>query len=128
MFSISAMNGEIPAGIACSYYKDNRSLVVLTGANNRVYWFYSKAYLSHLYGPDIPRYTDPDCNRFTEEHWNNTHPGVAFSDLCKTRVRAVLTPFHSHVFKKQHYVGFLGMVGIMLNYQNAILQAPPCLH
>ncbi|GME23649.1 hypothetical protein BDV24DRAFT_133634 [Neofusicoccum parvum] len=34
----------------------------------------------------------------------------------------------SHFFKKWHYVGFLGMVGIMLNYQNAILQAPPCLH
>lgn len=71
MFGISVMNGEIPAGIACNCYKDNCSLAVLTGANNRVYWFYSKAYPARLYGPDIPRYTDADCDKFAEEHWND---------------------------------------------------------
>lgn len=104
MFGISVMNGEIPAGIACNCYKDNRSLAVLTGANNRVYWFYSKAYPTRLYGPDIPRYTDADCDKFAEEHWNDAaQPGITFGDLYKTRVRAVLTPLHSHVFRKWHF-------------------------
>ncbi|KAL1622242.1 hypothetical protein SLS56_008861 [Neofusicoccum ribis] len=104
MFGISAMNGEIPVGIVCSCYKADRSLAMLTGANNRVYWFYSKASPSHLYGPDIPLYTDLDCDRFAEEHWHDAaHNGVTFGDLYKTSVRAVLTPLYNYVFKKPHY-------------------------
>ncbi|GME32094.1 hypothetical protein DL771_010039 [Neofusicoccum parvum] len=103
MFGISRMDGKIPAGVTCTSFGKDRSIAVLSGHCNRAYWFFNVPFGQKLYGKDIPRFSKEDQERFAEKYSDvNVFGDVKFGEFYKNRVRAVLTPLESHVFKKWH--------------------------
>ena len=105
LFGISSMKGELREGLATSTSGDGWSIAVLTGGNNRAYWFLNHTLPKVLYGKDIPRYTTLEQEAMAKKYAKTPIDGknVFFEDLYKARVRAVLVPLQSYTFEKWHF-------------------------
>ncbi|KAK7217804.1 hypothetical protein V2G26_005807 [Clonostachys chloroleuca] len=80
---------------------DGRSQLVISGPDNRVYWFMFERLPEVRYGDEIPRYTTKD-----EEEFANRNADVAitesitFGQVFACRLSSALTPLHEVVYKK----------------------------
>ncbi|KAF4334853.1 FAD binding domain protein [Fusarium beomiforme] len=78
-----------------------RSQLVVSGPDDRVYWFLFEKLPAAKYGKDIPRYTKKDEEGFVRRHGNVAiTPNVTFGQVFAKRVSSSLTPLHEVVYKK----------------------------
>ncbi|KAK8030364.1 hypothetical protein PG990_000098 [Apiospora arundinis] len=80
---------------------DGRSLLVVTGPENRVYWFVFQRLLEPKFGGDIPRYSAEDEVQFCNAHRHlPVTETVTLGDVFDKRLTSVLTPLHEWVYEK----------------------------
>lgn len=78
-----------------------RSQLVISGPDNKVYWFMFEKLFEVKYGKDIPRYTKKDEEEFVKR--NADVPitrRVTFGQVYAKRLSSTLTPLHEVVYKK----------------------------
>lgn len=78
-----------------------RSQLVVSGPDDKVYWFMFEKLRETKYGKDIPEFTKEDELEFVEH--NKDVPitrRVAFGDVYDKRLSSTLTPLHEVVYKK----------------------------
>ncbi|KAF4950450.1 hypothetical protein FSARC_13186 [Fusarium sarcochroum] len=78
-----------------------RSQLVVSGPDNRVYWFLFEKLPETTYGKYIPRYTKEDEERFVKRNHNVAiTPKVTFGQVFEKKLSSTLTPLHEVVYKK----------------------------
>ncbi|RMJ15448.1 hypothetical protein CDV36_004878 [Fusarium kuroshium] len=78
-----------------------RSQLVVSGPEDRVYWFMFKKLPETKYGKDIPWYSKEDEAEFVKRNWSTPiTPTVSFGQVFNSRVSSTLTPLHEVVYKK----------------------------
>ncbi|RSL94782.1 hypothetical protein CEP52_012471 [Fusarium oligoseptatum] len=78
-----------------------RSQLVVSGPEDRVYWFMFKKLPETKYGKDIPWYSKEDEAEFVKRNWSTPiTPTVSFGQVFNSRVSSTLTPLHEMVYKK----------------------------
>lgn len=80
------------------------SYLVISGPQDRVYWFLFVNIGKTHYGPEPPHYTKEDEEAVVNEHLNDKIlENRTFRDLYSTKISSVLTPLPEYVFKKWHF-------------------------
>lgn len=80
------------------------SYLVISGPQNRVYWFLFVNMGKTHYGPEPPSFTKEDEEILANEHMNDKIlENRTFRDLYSTKISSVLTPLPEYVFKKWHF-------------------------
>ncbi|KAI1106917.1 FAD binding domain protein [Jackrogersella minutella] len=80
---------------------DGNSQLVISGPENRVYWFLFSRLPEPKYGKDIPSYTKDDEAQFVKENYNlPITEKVTFGRVFSKRLSSTLTPLHEVVYKK----------------------------
>ncbi|GME31293.1 putative FAD binding domain protein [Neofusicoccum parvum] len=103
MFGISVMKNFVRRSTNHIFNK-HTSMLVITGPNARVYWFFFVKLDKTHYGPDIPRYIKKEEEEFATKHTSeNVTEDVTFGDLYKTRISSVLTALPEYAFMKWHF-------------------------
>ncbi|KAM6505412.1 hypothetical protein FSOLCH5_014630 [Fusarium solani] len=78
-----------------------RSQLVVSGPNDRVYWFMFEKLPETKYGKDIPKYSKEDEEEFVKRNYNvPITPEVTFGKVFEKRLSSTLTPLHVVVYKK----------------------------
>ncbi|KAH6684839.1 FAD binding domain protein, partial [Plectosphaerella plurivora] len=83
---------------------DQLSQLVVTGPDEKIYWFLFERLSKPKRGADIPRYTKDDEKEFFAKHWDlpiTEH--ITFGDVVKKRISSALTPLHEVVYKRWHF-------------------------
>lgn len=104
MFGISSLSDpRVTSGSANTTLNHGSSFGVLSGGNNRKYFFLNKALPRELKGEEVRRYTEDDRDRLAQEFWKeNIQNDITFGDLYQSRIRSVLVPLEGYVFPKWH--------------------------
>ncbi|KAH8203527.1 hypothetical protein TruAng_002275 [Truncatella angustata] len=77
------------------------SQLVVSGPENRVYWFLFAKLPTTKYGKDIPRYNKEDEVEFVKEHINlPITENITFGHVYAHRLSSTLTPLHETVYQK----------------------------
>jgi 2-polyprenyl-6-methoxyphenol hydroxylase-like FAD-dependent oxidoreductase len=80
------------------------SQLVISGPENRVYWFLFVRLPEVKYGKDIPNYTKEDEAQFRKKHADvPITEKITLGQLFDNRISSTLTPLHEIVFKKWFY-------------------------
>ncbi|OGM44898.1 FAD binding domain protein [Aspergillus bombycis] len=80
---------------------DGQSQLVVSGPDDRVYWFLFDRLPQAKYGKDIPRYTKEDEAEFVKQNYNlPITRKVTFGDVLDKRLSSTLTPLHEIVYQK----------------------------
>ncbi|KAI1074596.1 FAD binding domain protein [Whalleya microplaca] len=80
---------------------DDKSQLVISGPENRVYWFLFQRLPEATYGKSIPKCTKEDEQKFIQKNFNLTiTKTVTLGDLYTHRLSSTLTPLHEMVYKK----------------------------
>ncbi|KAI5927509.1 FAD binding domain protein [Camillea tinctor] len=75
--------------------------LVISGPENRVYWFIFDRLPKPRYGSSIPSYTKEDEAQFVKEFWNCTITDkVTFGQIYSKKLSSTLTPLHEIVYEK----------------------------
>lgn len=78
-----------------------QSQLVVSGPDDRVYWFLFDRLPKVKYGKDIPKYTKQDEAEFIKENASRAiTEKVTFGQVFAKRLQSTLTPLHEVVFKK----------------------------
>ncbi|KAJ4248440.1 hypothetical protein NW762_012777 [Fusarium torreyae] len=78
-----------------------RSQLVVSGPDDRVYWFLFERLSETKYGKDIPRYTKEDEERFVKRNRDVAiTPTVRFGQVFEKKISSTLTPLHEVAYKK----------------------------
>ncbi|GLA44396.1 hypothetical protein AnigIFM63309_003158 [Aspergillus niger] len=78
-----------------------QSQLVVSGPDDRVYWFLFDRLPEVKYGKDIPKYTKQDEAEFVKENASRAiTEKVTFGQVFAKRLQSTLTPLHEVVFKK----------------------------
>ncbi|KZL67421.1 fad binding domain-containing protein [Colletotrichum incanum] len=103
IFGISVLKSW-EAGTTQTNFNKHFSYLVISGPQNRVYWFLFVNMGKIYYGPDLPRFTKEDEAILVKEHQNDKiTEGLSFRDLYSAKISSVLTPLPEYVFKKWHF-------------------------
>ncbi|KAH7011163.1 FAD binding domain protein [Ilyonectria destructans] len=80
---------------------EGNSLLVVSGPENRVYWFIFEKLPEVKYGSDIPKYSKDDEAEFVKKNINlPITEKVTFGQVFAKRTSSTLTPLHEFVYKK----------------------------
>ncbi|KAJ3952413.1 hypothetical protein N0V92_011160 [Colletotrichum tropicale] len=80
------------------------SYLIISGPQDRVYWFLFVNMGKTHYGPELPSFTKKDEETLANEHMNDKIlENRTFRDLYSTKISSVLTPLPEYVFKKWHF-------------------------
>ncbi|KAI0003148.1 FAD binding domain protein [Xylariaceae sp. FL0662B] len=80
---------------------DDKSQLVISGPEGRVYWFLFVRLPEAKYGKNIPKYTKEDEEMFNQKHASLIiTENITFGDLVARRLSSTLTPVHEMVYKK----------------------------
>jgi 2-polyprenyl-6-methoxyphenol hydroxylase-like FAD-dependent oxidoreductase len=85
-----------------------QSQLVVSGPEDRVYWFFFDKLPEVKYGKDIPKYTEQDEAEFVKQ--NGSCPitdKVTFGHVFAKRLSSTLTPLHEVVSKKWFFKGMI---------------------
>jgi len=90
-----------PQGEQSMVLGKGRSQLVVSGPDDRVYWFMFEKLAEIKYGKDIPRYTHKDEEEFVKRNYNTPiTKKVTFGQVYDRRLTSTLTPLHEVVYKK----------------------------
>ncbi len=105
LFGISTLqDSRITAGSANTTFNHGMSFGVLSGGNNRRYFFLNKKLPRELKGDEICRYTDIDRDDLAKEYCNAViQDDIKFGELYEARIRATLVPLEGYVFSRWHF-------------------------
>ncbi|KAK6955988.1 hypothetical protein Daesc_003635 [Daldinia eschscholtzii] len=79
----------------------HQSQLVVSGPQDRVYWFLFDKLPQTKYGKDIPNYTKKDEDDFVRENFDvHITEEVTFGQVYSKRLSSTLTPLHEFVLKK----------------------------
>ncbi|KAI1471017.1 putative monooxygenase [Daldinia caldariorum] len=79
----------------------HQSQLVVSGPEDRVYWFLFDKLPQTKYGKEIPRYTEKDEEEFIRENANvHITEQITFGQIYNKRLTSTLTPLHEYVLKK----------------------------
>jgi 2-polyprenyl-6-methoxyphenol hydroxylase-like FAD-dependent oxidoreductase len=77
------------------------SQLVVSGPENRVYWFLFSRLPETKFGKNIPRFTKEDEAQFVKEHVNlPITEDITFGQVYAKRLTSTLTPLHEIVYQK----------------------------
>jgi 2-polyprenyl-6-methoxyphenol hydroxylase-like FAD-dependent oxidoreductase len=100
-FGIAQHVPNWPVGQQSMVTGKGQSQLVVSGPDNRVYWFLFEKLPEIKYGKDIPRYTKEDEAEFVKRNHNVAiTPEVTFGQVFAKRLSSTLTPLHEVVYKK----------------------------
>ncbi|EOD44034.1 putative fad binding domain protein [Neofusicoccum parvum UCRNP2] len=103
IFGISVLKSFEPRSTNSIFHK-NFSYLVISGPQNRVYWFLFVNLGKTHYGPEIPRFNKKQEEELAKEHWNDkVSEDTTFGDLYEARISSVLTALPEYVFEKWHF-------------------------
>ncbi|KAK1961078.1 FAD/NAD(P)-binding domain-containing protein [Colletotrichum sublineola] len=95
---------EIPCYYKCSFGIAQNSALVLSGPENRVYWFIFVRLPEVKHGRSIPKYTKEDDEAFAKEYADvYVNDEIKFRDIYKKKINSTLTPLHEMVYKTWFY-------------------------
>ncbi|OTA87927.1 hypothetical protein M434DRAFT_80753 [Hypoxylon sp. CO27-5] len=78
-----------------------KSQLVVSGPDDRVYWFQLQKLPETKYGKDIPKYTKEDEAEFAKRNFNEPiTETITFGQLYSKRLSSTLTPLHEVVYKR----------------------------
>ncbi|KAK2016029.1 FAD/NAD(P)-binding domain-containing protein [Colletotrichum eremochloae] len=87
-----------------SIFGDGKSALVLSGPENRVYWFIFVRLPEVKHGGSIPKYTKEDEEAFAKEYADiYLNDNVKFRDVYRKKLSSTLTPLHEMVYKTWFY-------------------------
>ncbi|KDN69092.1 putative FAD binding domain-containing protein [Colletotrichum sublineola] len=87
-----------------SIFGDGQSALVLSGPENRVYWFIFVRLPEVKHGRSIPKYTKEDDEAFAKEYADvYVNDEIKFRDIYKKKINSTLTPLHEMVYKTWFY-------------------------
>ncbi|KAM0281969.1 hypothetical protein ACHAO9_010450 [Fusarium lateritium] len=90
-----------PKGEQSMVLGKGRSQLVVSGPDDKVYWFMFEKLPETKYGKDIPRYTPKDEEEFVKRNYNTPiTKEVTFGQVYDRRLTSTLTPLHEVVYKK----------------------------
>lgn len=85
-----------------------RSQLVVSGPDNRVYWFLFEKLPETRYGKDIPRYSKKDEEDFVKKNANvPITESITFGQVFASRLTSTLTPLHEVTYKKWFFRRFI---------------------
>ncbi|CAH0023459.1 unnamed protein product [Clonostachys rhizophaga] len=85
-----------------------RSQLVVSGPDNRVYWFLFEKLPEPRYGKDIPRYSKKDEEDFVNHNANlPITESITFGQVFACRLTSTLTPLHEVAYKKWFFRRFI---------------------
>ncbi|KAG7423091.1 FAD-dependent monooxygenase atmM [Fusarium oxysporum f. sp. raphani] len=100
-FGIAQNVPNWPVGQQSMVTGKGKSQLVVSGPDNRVYWFLFEKLPGTKHGKDIPRYTKEDEAEFVNRNHNVAiTPEVTFGQVFAKRLSSTLTPLHEVVYKK----------------------------
>ncbi|KAI1638478.1 FAD binding domain protein [Biscogniauxia mediterranea] len=77
------------------------SALIISGPENRVYWFIFDKLPQPKYGKSIPTYTKEDEARFVKKYWDYPITDkVKFGQIYSKKLTSTLTPLHEIVYEK----------------------------
>lgn len=89
------------AGDVGTVLGEGHSQLVVSGPEDRVYWFFFEKLPETKYGSNIPTCTKEMEQDFAAKHANTPiTPKVTFGDVYSARLSSTLTPLHEYVCKK----------------------------
>ncbi|ETS84422.1 hypothetical protein PFICI_02447 [Pestalotiopsis fici W106-1] len=82
-------------------WAENWSGLIISGPEDRVYWFLFDRLPKPKYGSNIPKYTKEDEAEFVKEFWDKAITDkVTFGQIYSKKLSSTLTPLHEMVWKK----------------------------
>lgn len=101
LFGISGPIKGLNVGEVNTTFDMGRSILIITGKNGTVYWFYRER-LDKLYrvgDPDFPRYSEADIENLVHKNaWRHVIETVTLGDLWKHRLSCTLVPLEEALF------------------------------
>jgi 2-polyprenyl-6-methoxyphenol hydroxylase-like FAD-dependent oxidoreductase len=77
------------------------SQLVLSGPDNRVYWFFFSKLPTPKYGAEIPKYSKEDEAEFIKKYASlHVTENITFGQVYAKRLTSTLTPLHEKVYDK----------------------------
>ncbi|CAH0057356.1 unnamed protein product [Clonostachys solani] len=110
IFGISKDVVGLPDNEQCLVTGEGRSFLVMSGPEQRVYWFFFNRIPEPKHGDEIPKYTRQDEAKLVKKscHLPITEK-VTFGDLYAKKISSTLTPLHEFVFQKWFFQRILLM-------------------
>ncbi|KAI1824881.1 FAD/NAD(P)-binding domain-containing protein [Xylaria intraflava] len=100
-FGISQDIEGWPQSEQCFTSNLGKSFLLVSGPNNRCYWFLFVKYPEPKYGKDIPRYTEEDTTKFIDKYRGlMVRDNLTFGQVVDKSVETFLSPLHEVVFKQ----------------------------
>ncbi|KAF3002124.1 hypothetical protein E8E14_000136 [Neopestalotiopsis sp. 37M] len=89
-------NGELNRN-----WGEDWSGLIISGPEDRVYWFIFDRLPKPRYGSDIPKYTKEDEAKFVKKFWDmSITDKVTFGQIYSKKLTSTLTPLHEMVWEK----------------------------
>ncbi|KAI8965513.1 FAD binding domain protein [Daldinia sp. FL1419] len=101
LFGISDPVEGLHEGEVDTTFDKGRNMLVITGKNRRVYWFYHEKLdrLYHVGAKDYPRYSKADAEDLARKNaWRHVSETVTLGDLWEKRVSYTLVPLEEALF------------------------------
>ncbi|KAL7272110.1 hypothetical protein RUND412_005105 [Rhizina undulata] len=104
IFGVSTATGDLKAGSADTIYNDKFSFLTATGVSARLYWFLFVKMDKKYCAPNIPRFTEADCEQMAQKYFKSKiTETTTFEDCWNNRIAATLTALEEHVFSRWHF-------------------------
>ncbi|KAL7266215.1 hypothetical protein RUND412_011248, partial [Rhizina undulata] len=111
IFGISKPTGGLVEGTGDITYNEFYSFLTITGRGGRVYWFLYHKMDKTYYEPNIPRFTEADCEKLARKYFKaKITETITFEDFWNNRITSTLTMLQEHVFSRWHFgrMAFMG--------------------
>ncbi|KAL7272797.1 hypothetical protein RUND412_004384, partial [Rhizina undulata] len=123
IFGISKPTGGLVEGTGDITYNEFYSFLTITGRGGRVYWFLYHRMDKTYYEPNIPRFTEADCEKLARKYFKaNITETITFEDFWNNRITSTLTMLQEHVFSRWHF----GRMGFMGDSAHKMSSVPRC--
>lgn len=104
IFGLSSPTNDLKEGQIYHAHMPERTLGIVMGQDDNIYWFhFFKLPKKHL-GMDLPRFDEKDVEKLLAEDGHRTiNAGTTFNDIWKNKKTHVITALPTHTFERWHY-------------------------
>lgn len=104
LFGICRFHKRIAAGDTVTGMSRGHSYLLMSGPENKVYYFLFVKLPEPITADKTPRYSTEDARALAEEHRNDlVVDDCTFGQVFDNSISFGMTPIHEHVFEKWHY-------------------------
>lgn len=103
IFGISTLKSWTKGQFSLNFNK-KFSYLIVSGDNDKVFWFMFSDIGEKVKGVSVPRYSKEDMEKVLQEHLDDKlDQNHTFADLYKNKTHANITAVPEYVFKKWHF-------------------------